>query len=144
MQDDLGEKASRRPMLACEEVDRRKAVLTRLQDALAARSVESVLVGRRTLTLRGDGPAPSRPGDPELHVLAADRHRVVTTDGRHYRLADGRMHPADDPSGAAGCILPTDTGNDDDGRQALAPAGRDGAIGAGERALRSLRDDGVI
>ena len=106
MQDDLGEKASRPPMLAGEEVDRRKAVLIRLQDALAARSVESVLVGRRTLTLRGAGPAPSRPGDPELHVLAADLHRIVTTDGQNYRLADGRMHPGDDPSGAAGCVLP--------------------------------------
>jgi hypothetical protein len=153
MQDDLAEQASRRTALAGEEVDRRKVVLIQLQDALAAQGIESVLVGRHALTLRshGHGPAqPSRPGDPELHVLGAGRHRIITTDGRHYRLRDSRMHPADDPRGAAEIVLSADAGHDAVGRQALALAdhgsgGRDRTVvGVGERALRRLRDDGVI
>jgi hypothetical protein len=151
MQDEFAEQASRRIVLAGEEVYRRKVVLLRLQDALAARGVESVIVGRRALTLRGAGPAPpSRPGDPELHILGGDRRHIVTTDGRHYRSADSRMHPADDPYGAAGCFLPADAGRDSASGQVPAPVdlgagGRDGAVvGAGERALRRLRDDGVI
>jgi hypothetical protein len=151
MQDDLAEQASRRTVLGGEEVYRRKVVLLRLQDALAARGVESVIVGRRALTLRGTGPAPPpRPGDPQLHVLSADRHHVITTDGRHYRFADNRMHPANDPGGAAGYFLPADICRDSARGQVPAPAnhgagGRDGAVaGAGERALRRLRDDGVI
>jgi hypothetical protein len=151
MQDDLVEQASCRTALAGQEADRRKAVLIRLQDALAARGVDSVIVGRHALTLRGTGPAqPSRPADPQLHVLGADRCRIVTTDGRHYRFGDGRMHPADDPRGAAGCLLSADISHDAAGCQAPAPAdhgpgGRGSAVvGAGERALRQLRDDGVI
>jgi len=151
MQDDLAEQASRRMVLAGAEVDRRKVVLIRLQDALAARGFESVIVGRHALKLSGRGPAqPSRPGDPELHVLGAGRCHIVTTDGRLYRFADNRMHSADDPGGAAGCMLSADLGHDCAGRQPPAPVdhgvgGRDRtAIGVGERALRRLRDDGVI
>jgi hypothetical protein len=153
MQDDLAEQASRRTALAGEEVDRRKAVLIRLQDALVVLGVESVLVGRHALTLRshGRGPAqPSKSGDPELHVVGAGRHRIVTTDGRHYRLGDNRMHPADDPRGAAGFVLSIDAGHDAAGLQtpALADHGSGGrdrtVIGVGERALRRLCDDGVI
>jgi hypothetical protein len=151
MQDDFAEQASRRAVLTGEEADRRKVVLIRLQDALAAMGVESVVVGRHALTLRGSGPAPpSRPGDPELHVLGPDWCRIVTTDGGHFRFADGRMHPADDPSGAARYVLAADTCQDSAGRPAPAqvdhgPGGRDSAVlGAGERALRRLRDDGVI
>jgi hypothetical protein len=150
MQDELAEQASRRTVLAGEEVYRRKVVLLRLQDALAALGVESVIVGRRALTLRGSGPSPpSRPGDPELRILGGDRH-IVTTDGRHYRSADSRMHPADDPCGAAGCFLPADAGRDSASGQVPAPVdhgpdGRDGTVvGAGERALRRLHEDGVI
>jgi hypothetical protein len=59
------------------------------------------------------------------------------------------MHPADDPGGAAGCFLSADTGRDRASAQVPALAdhgagGRDGAVGAGERALRCLRADGVI
>lgn len=149
MQADPPESASRRTVLAGEEVHRRKAVLILLQDALAAAGVESVIVGRRVLTLYGTGPAPSRPEDPELHVLAADRSLIVTTDGRHYRFADGRVHLADDPRGAAGCVLPADARQGDIGCQASVPAShapgrRDGTVGAGERALRNLGDGGVI
>jgi len=153
MQDDLAGQASRRTALEGDEVDRRKAVLIRLQDALAAQGIESVLVGRHALTLRshGRGPAhPSKPGNPELHVVGAGRHRIVTTDGRHYRLGDNRMHPADDPRGAAGFVLSIDAGHDAVGRHAPALAdhgagGRDRVVvGAGERALRQLCDDGVI
>jgi hypothetical protein len=151
MQDDLAEQASRRTVLADAEVDRRKVVLIRLQDALAAQGVESVIVGRHALKLSGRGPAqPSRPADPELRVLGADRCRIVTTDGRYYRFGDSRMHPADDPRGAARSVLSADVGHDASGRQvpALADRGAGGrdrtAIGVGERALRRLRDDGVI
>jgi hypothetical protein len=153
MQDDLAEQASRRTALTGDEADRRKAVLIQLQDALAARGIESVLVGRHALTLRshGRGPAqPSKSGDPELHVVGAGRHRIVTTDGRHYRLGDNRMHPADDPRGAAGFVLSIDVGHDTARRQAPALAdhgsgGRDRTVvGVGERALRRLCDDGVI
>jgi hypothetical protein len=153
MQDDLAGEASPRTALTGEETDRRKVVLIRLQDALAAQGCESVLVGRHALTLRSDGrvPAePSRPGDPELHVVGAGRRHVVTTDGEHYRFADSRMHPADDPRGAAGFVLSADVGHDAAGCQAPALAddgagGRDRAVvGVGERALRRLRDDGVI
>ncbi len=151
MQDDLAEQASLRTVLAGEEVDRRKIVLIRLQDALAAHGFESVIVGRHALTLHGRGPAqPSRPGDPELHVVGAGRCQIVTTDGRHYRFGDSRMHPAADPHGAAGFVLSDDIGHDAAGRRAPVPVdhgagGRDrSAIGVGERALRRLRDDGVI
>ena len=46
MQDDLAAQASRRAVLTGEDVDRRKAVLARLQDALAAQGFDSVLVGQ--------------------------------------------------------------------------------------------------
>jgi hypothetical protein len=151
MRDDLAGQGARRAVLVGGEAGRRKVMLVRLQDALAAQGVESVVVGRHLLTLRGAGPGqPSRPGEPELHVLGPDRHRVVTTDGWYYRFADSCRHPADDPGGAAGCVLSADVCGDAAGRQALAPVtsepgGRDDAVvGAGERALRQLRDDGVI
>src|ERR1022692_3598501 len=113
MQDDLAEQAPRRIVLAGEEGYRRKVLLVRLQDVLAGWGVEAGVVGRRVPTLRGTGPAPpSRPVDPELHILGSGHHQVVTTDGPHYRSADGRTHPADDPGGAAGCFLQADTGRD--------------------------------
>ena len=151
MQDDLAEQALRRTVLAGEEVYRRKVVLLRLQDALTARGVESVIVGRRALTLRGAGPAPPpRPGNPELHILGTHRRHIVTTVGRHYRTSDSRPHPTDDPRAAAEYFLPADLGHDVAAPQARAPVDhepgrRDGAVvGVGERALRRLRDDGVI
>jgi hypothetical protein len=150
MQDHLAGQASRRTFLTGEEAERRKLVLVRLQDALAAEGVESVIVGRRGLTLRSGEPwQPCRPGDPELHVLGADRCRIVTTDGRQFRLADNRMHPAGDPRGAARWLLPADIcGEAGLGVSALAddgPGGPEGAVGgAGERALRKLLADGVI
>jgi len=151
MQDDLAEQAARRTVLVSGEADRRKAMLIRLQDALATQGVESVVVGRHSLTLRGTGPGqPARPGEPELHVLGPDRRHIVTTDGWYYRFADSCLHPADDPHGAAGCVLSADTCRHGAVRQAPDPAdpergGRgDAVVGAGERALRQLCDDGVI
>jgi hypothetical protein len=121
----------------------------RLQDALAARDIRSVIVGRHSLTLRGAAPAPPpTPGDPELHIFGADRYRIITTDGQRYSSADG-VHPADDPGGAARCFLLADT-HDRASGQVPRPGDhgsgeRNGVvIGAGERALRRLRDDGVI
>lgn len=153
MQDDLAGQASRRAVLTGHEVDRRKEVLVRLQDVLAAQGFESVLVGRHALTLHSHGRGPAHapsPRDPELHVTGAGRCYVITTDGRQYRFADSGMHPADDPFGAAGFVLSSELGPDSVGRQAPVPAdhragGRDRRlVGAGERALRRLRDDGVI
>ena len=125
MQDDLAAQASRRAALTGHEVDRRKAVLARLQDALAAEGFESVLVGRHALTLRSPGGGlaqPSSPRDPELHVAGAGRCHVITTDGRQYRFADSGMHPADDPCGAAGFVLSASAGPD----AAVAPGTRAG------------------
>ena len=151
MQDELAGQASSQAVLEGEEVDRRKVALLRLQDALAVAGCESVIVGRQALTLHGRGPTqPLRPGDPELHIAGADRSHIVTTDGRHYRFADSRMHPADDPCGAAELVLSADVSRDTAGCQAptLADHGAGGrdrtVVGAGERALRQLRDNGVI
>lgn len=149
MQDDSAGRAPRRTALSGEEADRRKALLARLQHVLATRGVPSVLAGRHILTLRGGEPAqPLRPGDPELHVLGAGRPQVITTDGRNYRLPGRGMHLADDPVGAARLVLPAAIRPDDAGR-VPAPAdqgagGRDRAVGAGERALRRLCEDGII
>jgi hypothetical protein len=153
MQDDHAGMAPRRIALAGDEAGRRKVVLARLQDALAARGAGSVLVGRHILSLRGAGPARrSGPGDPELHVYGAGCRHVVTTDGRQYQFADGGTHPADDPHGAAGRVVSASTCDDDGGTgrpDSVAPEHRDGGRGgvtpgAGERALRRLRDDGII
>jgi hypothetical protein len=150
MQDDLAEQAERRTVLVSGEADRRKALLARLQQALAARGVESVVAGRHSLTLRGTGPGqPARPADPELYVLAPDRRHIVTTDGWYYRFGNNRMHPADDPRGAAECVLSADTCRHGAVRRRPEsadhePGTRSDAVGAGERALRQLCDDGVI
>lgn len=151
MQDDPAEQAARRTILVSGEADRRKVMLARLQEALAEQGVESVVAGRHSLTLHGAGPGqPSRPADPELHVLGPDRHHIVTTDGWYYRFADNRMHPADDPRGAAGCVLSAGTCRHGALRRRPesvdhVPGRRGDAVaGAGERALRQLCDDGVI
>jgi hypothetical protein len=97
------------PSLTVAEADRRKVILGLLKDALAARRISSMLVGRRTLVLRsaegekcsGCYGEPARPSDPRLYVFAAGDVHVVATDGEVYRLADGRMYPAADPAGAA-------------------------------------------
>ena len=138
-----------RTVPAGEETDRRRDALTRLQDALMALGVDSVLVGRRFLTLRGAGPArPARAGDPELHVRGVGHGHVVTADGQRYHFAGSRTHPADDPGGAADRILSDCAPCGSTGSQPLGPAdqpdgGRDG-MGAGERALRRLCDEGII
>ncbi len=93
------------------ESDRRRAILGLLKDALAARRISSVLVGRRTLVLRsGQGQeralgcgGPARPTDPQLYVFAAGgaHVRIVTTDGEFYWFTGGRAHPVADPGDAA-------------------------------------------
>jgi len=151
MQDDPAGPAPGREVLAGQEADRRKAVLTRLQEVLAVHGLESVLAARHILVLRGAGPAqPSGPGDPELHILGGGRRQVITTDGRRYHFGNAGTHPADDPGGAAGRVLFADIRHDWNGHQPPASADhgaarRDGTvIGAGEGALRRLRDEGVI
>lgn len=99
------------PNLTRTESDQRKALLGLLKDALGARRVSSVLVGRRTLVLRsaqeqersGVGAGVVRPADPQLYVFAAgstDMH-IVTTDGDAYLFGGGRSVPVDDPGDAA-------------------------------------------
>jgi hypothetical protein len=99
------------PNLTRTESDRRKALLGLLKDALDARRVSSVLVGRRTLVLTsaqeqerpGAGAGVVRPANPQLYVFAAgstDAH-IVTTDGNVYRFAGGRAVPVEDPADAA-------------------------------------------
>ena len=91
------------------EADRRKAILGLLKDALAARRISSVLVGRRTLVLRSDQGGercarygePVRPSDPQLYVFSLGDVQIVTTDGEVYWFADGHVYPAADPGGAA-------------------------------------------
>jgi hypothetical protein len=151
MHDTNAEAASRPTILDREEANRRKAALARLQDELADLGVESVLVGRHVLRLSGPGPwQPSGPADPELHVLATNWRCTVTTDGERYQLINGAKHPADDPAGAARHLLDVGTRRDYSGSPVPAllvahqPAREVRAIGAGERALRQLRDDGVI
>jgi len=151
MVDDSGGPAAGLAVLAAEEADRRKAVLARLQEVLAVHGLASVLAARHILVLRGAGPAqPSGPGNPELHILGAGRRQVITTDGRLYHFGDVGTHPADDPGGAAGCVLFADIRHDWNGHQPPASADhgaarRDGIIiGAGEGALRRLREEGVI
>ena len=98
------------PNLTRTESDQRKALLGLLKDALDARRVSSVLVGRRTLVLRSAqgeerpeaGAELVRLADPQLYVFAAgctDVH-IVTTDGDAY-LFGRRAVPAEDPGGAA-------------------------------------------
>jgi hypothetical protein len=151
MQDHLAGSPSRHAVLAGEEVARRKAVLARLQEVLTVHGLESVLVGRHILALGGTTAARTPgPGDPALHVLGDGRRQVITTDGRAYHFADASTHPADDPGGAARRVLFADIRNDWHGPQLPAAAGQGAArpdgtvIGAGERALRRLRDEGVI
>jgi len=135
--------------LTAGEADRRKALLARLQDELAACGVRSVLAGRQILRLRGGRHAqPPLPGDPQLHVLGTGHCQVITTDGRNYQLPRCR-HPAGDPGGAARCILLADQDHEDaasrvPGDEDGQTGGRVRVIGAGERALRRLLEDGVI
>jgi hypothetical protein len=98
--------------LSRTESDRRKAILGLLKEALAARRISSVLVGRRTLVLRSaQGQKQSdiweelkpRLAEPQLYVFAAgcsDVHRV-TTDGKVYWFARDRGVPVQDPGYAA-------------------------------------------
>lgn len=91
------------------EVERRKDLLLRLQNALADRQITSALAGRRTIVLRSaqDGQGrggyrePVKLADPELYVFAAGGVNVVTTDAEFYWLSAGHPHPTADPGGAA-------------------------------------------
>jgi len=102
MRDDGAQVLQRSAVLADREDCHRRTLLIMLQDALAALGVQSVVVGRRVLALRANEPwGPSRPTDPELHLLSVAIREVITTDGVVYRLSSGHALPADDPAGAA-------------------------------------------
>ena len=107
----MSQQGSATPGLTRTESDRRKAILGLLKEALAARRISSVLVGRRTLVLRsaqgqersGGWEGLARPADPQLYVFAAecsDVH-IVTTDGDVYWFAGGGGVPVEDPGYAA-------------------------------------------
>lgn len=85
------------PVLAVAEAQRRADLLGVLKDALAERSVESLLVTRRRIVLRAKRAAgPSGPTDPALYVFSGDGStNIVTTDGTDYHLPCG-VHPVDD------------------------------------------------
>jgi len=89
---------SRPAILAKDEADRRAALLSGLQHALAARGVRSVLARNHRLVLEGRSvkAAPSGPTDPQLHVFAPGGTRVVTASGRAFLLG-GDRYPAGDP-----------------------------------------------
>jgi hypothetical protein len=90
------------PSLSGPEADHRKAILNQLKDALEARRISSVVVGRHTLVLRSGGcGAPPKSADPQLHIFVAGGIDIVTTDGDVFRFTSGHTHPAADPSGAA-------------------------------------------
>jgi hypothetical protein len=93
----------REPILAREEASRRAALLADLHSPLAARGVNSTVVGRHRLVLEGTGTkaAPSGPTNPQLHVFTPGGTSIVTTNGRTYLLDDRRACPADDPAQAA-------------------------------------------
>ena len=102
MRDDVARILPTPTVLADAEAWRRRVLLITLKDALAARGVPSLLVGRHVLALRATAPfEPSGPANPELHVLSAATREVITTDGAVYRLNTGGALPADDPAGAA-------------------------------------------
>ena len=96
--------------LSRTESDRRKAILGLLKEALAARRISSVVVGRRTLVLRsaqeqkrsGIWEGLARLAEPQLYVFAAgsDVH-IVTTDGEVYWFARDSGVPVQDPGYAA-------------------------------------------
>jgi hypothetical protein len=93
-------------VLSEAEAERRMGLLADLKAELDARGVVSVLARRRRLVLHYNlSPCPpSGLTDPQLHVFTADRHGVVTADGRSYRLASGASCPAGDPGAAAAAI----------------------------------------
>ena len=112
MQGSAAESAA--PSLTKTEFDRRKAILGLLKNALAARQISSVLVGRRVLVLRSAqgqhrsfrGREFAMPADPQLYVFGTggvDVH-IVTTDGDSYWLGGGRAVAVVDPGDAAQAI----------------------------------------
>jgi hypothetical protein len=130
------------------EANRRKAVLRRLKDELAARSVESVLAGRHVLRLSTAAPwSQSGPINPELHIPSTGIR--ITTDGHRYQLTDGTVHDTDDPASAADHVIAAEVRNNAGPGQPAPSASDDPApptrvIGPGEQALRQLIDDGII
>lgn len=93
---------SRSPILDKAEVTRRMILLTRLQGALAAHEIQSVLARCQRLVLRSDQPiAPSGLTDPQLHIFGPDGTDIATTDRTTYHFASGPEYPVSDPAGAA-------------------------------------------
>jgi hypothetical protein len=87
---------------------RRRALLEALSDELAAQHINSVLVTRHRLVLRGKGPCdPSGLTDPQLYIFTPQGREVATTDGSTFHFTCGQPHPASDPAGAASRLAGT-------------------------------------
>jgi hypothetical protein len=90
------------PVLATAEAQRRAGLLGTLRDALAERSIETVLVTRRRIVLRADmSGGPSGPTDPSLHIFGGAGVEIVRTDGTQFIFASGNAYPATNPRAAA-------------------------------------------
>jgi hypothetical protein len=99
------------PILPPAEAERRLVLLSKLQSALAAHGVESVLARNHRLILHGDRSAWAPSGltdsgltDPQLHIFLPEGTEVATADGRTYRFASGDLFPGGDPAAVAAVI----------------------------------------
>jgi hypothetical protein len=93
----------RPPILLPAEAERRLVLLSKLQSALSAHGLSSVLARNHRLVLHGDNPLWATSGltDPQLHIFAPDGTDVAATDGITFTLASGQQHSAADPAAAA-------------------------------------------
>ena len=95
------------PVLPDAEVARRVTLLADLQAALTALKVQSVLARNHRLVLlsAGNGPEPSGPTSPQLHIFFDDGTVIATTDGTRYEFTAAPARPAGDPQAAAASLL---------------------------------------
>jgi hypothetical protein len=93
------------PILAKDEAGRREALLSDLQNALAACGLKSVIVRRHRLVLEGASTKAATSGqtDPQLHVFIPGGRSVVTASGQGYLLG-GCAFPASDAASAADAL----------------------------------------
>lgn len=88
------------------EAERRLVLLSKLQSALAAHGLNSLLARNHRLILHGDRStsAPSGLTDPQLHIFLPEGTDIATTDGSTYQLASGDQHLGGDPAAVAAVI----------------------------------------
>jgi hypothetical protein len=107
------EAPSRTSILLPAEAERRRILLSKLQSALAAHGLDSVLARNHRLILHGDRStwAPSGLGltdsgltDPQLRIFHPGGTDIATTDGTTYKLASGDQYPGGDSAAVAALI----------------------------------------